>query len=263
MNHGPFGLSPQVFSVGFLVLFLVGGTLLSVWMSRRPKYRRTLAATAESYRAQQLPGAQPWGDLVGVWHFKSAARWAGVICGVVLGFGAISIPFSMVAQPALFESGDMSGAVLSALASGAVGLSLISYSLWRPTRAAQQCTVDRNLFITLGRGGREIPLDFRQYRYARMHTSQRRYGGKYASMLVFDRDRPPGVGTLLSSMLFPRFDDGRIVVFYMNWMTAAGARIAFNRVDDFFIDTCRRAGYEPHFRRTFSWGRPAWDVSMG
>jgi hypothetical protein len=104
MNHGPFGLSPQVFSVGFLVLFLVGGTLLSVWMNRRPKYRRTLAATAESYRAQQLPGAQPWGDLVGVWHFTSAARWAGVIGGVVLGFGAMSIPFSMVAQPALFES---------------------------------------------------------------------------------------------------------------------------------------------------------------
>jgi hypothetical protein len=264
MNHGPFGLPPMAFSIGVLVVWLGGGLVVGVLMSRRKSYRHMLAATAESYRAQQLPGAQPWGDLVGVWHFKSAARWAGVICGVVLGFGVISIPFSMVAQPALFEGGDMSGAVLSALASGAVGLSLISYSLWRPTRAAQQCSVDRNLFITLGRGGREIPLDFRQYRYVRMHVSQARYGRTYPSMLVFDRDSPPGIGTLLSSMLFPRFDDGRIVLFYMNWTTAAGARIAYTRVDDFFIDTCRRAGYEPHFgRKWFAWGRPAWRVTFG
>jgi hypothetical protein len=262
MNHGPFGLPPMVFSIGVLVVWLGGGTLLGVLMSRRKSYRRMLAATAESYRAQQLPGAQPWGDLVGVWHFKSAARWAGVICGVVLGFGAISIPFSMVAQPALFEGEDKSEAFLTAVASGAVGLFLIVYFLWRPTRAAQQCSVDRNLFITLGRGGREIPLDFRQYRYVRMHVSQSRFGRTYPSMLVFDRDSPPGVGTLLSSMLFPRFDEGRIVLFYMSWTTAAGARIAYTRVDDFFIDTCRRAGYEPHFRRTwFTWGRPGWDVT--
>ncbi len=254
----------MAFSIGVLVVWLGGGLVVGVLMSRRKSYRRMLAATAESYRAQQLPGAQPWGDLVGVWHFKSAARWAGVICGVVLGSGAISIPLSMVTQPMLFEGEDKSSPFLAALASGAVGLSLITYSLWRPTRAAQQCSVDRNLFITLGRGGREIPLDFRQYRYARMHTSQRRYGGNYASMLVFDRDRPPGVGTLLSSMLFPRFDDGRIVVFYMNWTTTEGVRIAFNRVDDFFIDTCRRAGYEPHFRtKWYTSGRPAWDVTFG
>ena len=264
MNHGPFGLAPQVFSIGVLVVWLGGGLVVGMLMSRRKSYRRMLAATAESYRAQQLPGAQPWGDLVGVWHFKSAARLVGVVCGVVLGFGAISIPFSMVAQPALFESEDISGAVLSAIASGAVGLSLISYSLWRPTRAAQQCSVDRNLFITLGRGGREIPLDFRQYRYVRMHVSQSRFGSTSPSMLVFDRDSAPGMGTLLTSMLFPRFDEERIVLFHMSWTTDAGARIAYDRVDDFFIDTCRRAGYEPHFRKTwFTVGRPGWDVSMG
>ena len=151
--------------------------------------------------------------------------------------------------------------ILTALVSGGVGLSLITYSLWRPTRAAQQCTVDRNLFITLGRDGREIPLDFRHYRYVRMHVSQSRFGRTHPSMLVFDRDSPPGIGTLLSSMLLPRFDEGRIVLFLMSWTTAAGARIAYDRVDDFFIDTCRRAGLEPHFRRTwFTFGRPGWDA---
>jgi hypothetical protein len=240
---------------------LGGGLVVGVLMSRRKSYRRMLAATAESYQAQQLPDARPWGDLIGVWHFKSAARWAGVVCGVVLGIGVISVPLSMVTKPELFEAGDIPEAVLTAVISGAVGLSLITYSLWRPTRAAQQCTVAQNLFITLGRGDREIPLDFRQYRYARMHVTQSRWGRNHASMLVFDRDSPPGMGTLLSSILFPRFDEGRIVLFYMNWTTDADVRIAYNRVDDFFIDTYRRAGYEPHFRRTWSsYGRAAWDV---
>jgi hypothetical protein len=260
MNHGPFGLSPQVFSIGFVVAWLTIIPLLSLVVGRN-KRKRTLAATAASYQAQQLPGAQPFGDLMGLWHFKSAARWLGVICGVVIGFGAISVPFSLVAQPALFESGDISEAVLTAVISGAVGLFLIVYSLWRPTRAAQQCSVDRNLFITLGRGGREIPLDFRQYRYVRMHVSQSRYGRDFPSMMVFDRDSPPGMGTLLSSMLFPRFDEGRIVLFHSRWTTAEGAMIGINRIDDFFIDTYRRAEYEPHFRRTwFTIGRPGWDA---
>lgn len=264
MNHTPFGLSPQAFSIGFLVVFLGGGTLLSLLLSRRKSYRRMLAASGARYQAQQLPGAAPHADLVGVWYFTSAARWAGVICGVVLGIGSISIPFSLLTQPALFEGGDRSEAILTAMASGAIGLFLIVYSLWRPTRAAQQCNVDRNLYVTLARGGREFPLDFRQYRYLRMHVSQRRYGRTYPSMLVLDRDSPPGFGALLSSMLFPRVDEGRIVLFHNRWATAEGAYIGANEVDDFFIDTCRRAGYEPHFRRTwFTWGRPGWDVSAG
>jgi hypothetical protein len=48
MNHGPFGLSPQVFSIGFLVAFLGGGTLLSVLMSRRTSYKRTLGCAPGS-----------------------------------------------------------------------------------------------------------------------------------------------------------------------------------------------------------------------
>jgi hypothetical protein len=261
MNNGPFGLPPMVFSIGVLTVWLGGGLVVGLMMSRRKSYRQMLAATAASYQAQQQPGAPPFMDLVGVWHFKSAARWLGVTCGVVLGFGAISIPFALITQPALFDSGDISGEILGAVVSGAVGLSLISYSLWRPTRAAQQCTVERNLFITLSRGGRDLPLDFRQYRYVRMHVSQTRFGSSFPSMMVFDRDSPPGMGTLLSSMLFPRCDEGRMVLFHSRWTTEAGVMIGVSRLDDFFIDTCTRAGCEPHFRRTwFTCGRPGWDA---
>ena len=65
----------------------------------------------------------------------------------------------------------------------------------------------------------------------------------------------------MSSMLFPRFDDGRIVLFHNRWWSAQGSIISPNRIDDFFLDICRRAGHEPHFRRTWlTTGRPGWDV---
>ena len=78
MNNGPFGLPPMVFGIGFGVVWLGGGLVVGLLMSRRKSYRQMLSATAASYEAQQQPGAHPWGDLIGLWYFKSAARWIGV-----------------------------------------------------------------------------------------------------------------------------------------------------------------------------------------
>ena len=115
--------------------------------------------------------------------------------------------------------------------------------------------------MALGRDGREIPLDLTNYRYIRTHTSQVRYGGNSPSMVVFDRDTPPGFGALVSSVLFPRFDDGRIVLFHNRWYNAQATIIAPSRIDDFFLDMCRRARYEPHMRKTWlSSGRLAWSA---
>jgi len=37
--------------------------------------------------------------------------------------------------------------------------------------------------------------------------------------------------------------------------------IGANRLDDFFLDTCRRAGFEPHFNETWvTTGRPGWNA---
>jgi hypothetical protein len=54
MTHPPFGLTPQMFSIAFLVLFLGGGTLLSLLLSRK---KRAVVMPAPS------PG-QPYVDLV-------------------------------------------------------------------------------------------------------------------------------------------------------------------------------------------------------
>lgn len=120
--------------------------------------------------------------------------------------------------------------------------------IWRPTLAVQQCNVHPNLSITVGRDGREIPLDLHHYRYARMHAVTNRHS-RTPSVLVLDRDSPPGFGTLLGSMLFPRVDDRRIVLFYNRWWNG-DALILPGQLDDFIRDTCRRAGYEPQFRKT-------------
>ena len=252
----PFGLTPQVLGVIFLVVVLGGGTVLSLLMSRR----KTLRVVSTRQQAGQFappgyPGVpqqtQPYGDLVGQWNFKPSARWIGVWIGVIVGFGAISFPISIVTLPAeVLGKGGVGEALSAAIASGAAGLLLAGYSIWRPSRAVQHCTVDQRLAITVARGGRQIPLDLNHYRYARMHISVAYARGAlrqvaFPSMLVFSRDTRIGVGTLLSSMLFPRVDDSRIVLFYNKWSTADGAFIPYPVLDEFFRDACRRAGHEP------------------
>jgi hypothetical protein len=81
-------------------------------------------------------------------------------------------------------------------------------------------------------------------------------------MTVFNRDARPGLAALVSSTLFPRFDDARIVLFHNRWRTAEGALIPPNVADDFFRDACRRAGYEPIYTKTLAnaGGNGPWEV---
>jgi hypothetical protein len=240
-----------VFSIIMVVSWLTLGPLVAWLFMRKRNRRMNTAAAFNAPAAAPAPPVypylatpeQPWADLVGLWQFKSAARWVGVVIGVVFAIGTLQFPFPMnilySVPPALI-------AFLSVL---------------RPSRAAQTCTVAPNLAVTLGRGDREFPLDLDNYRYIRTHTSQVRYGDNFPSMVVFDRDSPPGFGTLMSSMLFPRADDGRIVLFHSRWYDAKANIISPHRIDDFFLDMCRRAGYEPRMRKTwFTRGRLAWSA---
>ena len=198
-------------------------------------FDQTAAQAPPVYPSTSSP-TQPYADFVGQWRFTSITRWLGIVPAVFLGLAAIRLPLAFAA------------------ATLAVALLVLLYSLWRPTRSVQQVTVYPNLAITFGRGGREIPLDLNHYRHARMHPMSSR-GLRAPSMLVLDRDSPPGFGTLLTSMLFPRVDDGRIVLFYNRWWNG-NALILPGQLDDFIRDACRRAGYQPQFR-TMMFGSPA------
>ena len=181
MNALPFGLPPIVFSIIMVVSWLTLGPLVA-WFFMRKRNKRIMSTAAQFSQPAAAPSQpvypylappeQPYADLVGLWQFKSAARWIGVVIGVVFAIGTLQFPFPMnilyTVPPAL----------------------IALLSLQRPTRAAQTCTVAPNLAVTLGRGGREIPLDLNNYRYIRTHTSQVRYGDNFPSMVIFDRDTP-------------------------------------------------------------------------
>ena len=249
MDAPPFGLSPQAFSIIMVAGWLILGPLVASFFMRK-RTRRILTAGAAAQAMQEAPAVYPsltppnYRHLVGVWQYKSATRWIGIVLGAFTVLTAFQFP-TAIAAPTV-----------------AVGLLLIGYPFWRAKRPAQQCSVDPSLRVVLSRGGRDIPLDLNHYRYVRMHVSSSRSGRSYPSMMVFDRDSYPGFLTLFSSTLFPRFDDARMVLFHNRWWTADGGLVPPGLVDDFFRDVCRRSGVEPAQRKTLSnmGSNPPWEI---
>ncbi len=247
MNEGPFGLTRELFSILMIAGWLVLGSLVAGWFMRKRRVARVAAFDRTAAQASPVypytsSSTQAYTELVGQWHFKSITRWLGFIPVFFAALATLELPLAS-ATPIM-----------------AVGLLLFVYSFWRPTLAVQQCNVHPNLSITVGRDGREIPLDLHHYRYARMHPVTNRRS-RTPSVLVLDRDSPPGFGALLTSMLFPRVDDRRIVLFYNCWWNG-DALIPPSQLDDFIRDACRRAGYEPQFRKPM-FGSPAgapWEI---
>ena len=131
MNAPPFGLPPIVFSIIMVVSWLTLGPLVA-WFFMRKRNKRIMSTAAQFSQPVAPPSPpvypylappeQPWADLVGLWQFTSAARWIGVVIGVVFAIGTLQFSFPMnilyTVPPALI-------ALLSVL---------------RPSRAAQTCT---------------------------------------------------------------------------------------------------------------------------
>lgn len=244
MSGAPFGLPPIVFGIIMVVGWLTIGPLVAWFFMRKRRYvgygaPAQQAAPPPVYPAIPGPAAQ-YPDLIGTWRFKSALRWVPIVFGVFAGGVIVQLP------------------IMAALLAAAIVLPVILYFLWRPTLAVQQCTVDDRLVVTLSRGGRDIPFDLNHYRYARMHSGSA-HGRTYPSMLVLSRDSRPGIGMLMSSMLFPRVDDERVVFFYNRWWTADGGLIAPTIVDDLVRAVCARSGHPPAMAGKASWEiRPNW-----
>lgn len=241
MSEAPFGLPPIVFSMIMVVGWLTIGPLVAWFFMRKRRYvgfgMPAQQAAPPVYPAMAEPAPQ-YPGLIGTWRFKAALRWVPVVFGVFAGGVIVQLP------------------VTAALPAAAVVLSVVVYFVWRPKLAVQRCTVDHRLSITMSRDGRDIPFDLNHYRYARMHPGSARYGTTYPSMLVLSRDSRPGIGTLMSSTLFPRVDDERVVLFYNRWWTADGALIGPTIVDDVIRDVCTRSGHPPVFN-----GKGRWEVA--
>ena len=203
--------------VSVCVVVLVVGVLISL----HPRFRKIYRGT----------------DVVGVLHFNSAAAWAGVIPGLVVGVPMlIGLPMP-IAVPA-----------------SAPPLLLAALAYLRPKRAVQSCEVDQTGAITLIRGDVRIPFDLNHFRYIRMHKNS---SGMldYPSMMVLYRDTQPTIWTWLGSVLFPRVDDERVVLFFNRWRTADGYFVGPSTVGALLYRACVRAGRTPI--ETFEGG---WEV---
>jgi hypothetical protein len=181
-------------------------------------------------------------DVVGLLHYKPmAAAWLGVVSwGVLLALVMVQmpLPIAMTVTPA------------------ALALAVLGYV--RPKGAVHSCYVDQNGAITLIRRDVTIPFDLSRYRCIRMHNS-RSGSMTYPSMLVLYRDTRPSMWTWLASVLFPRVDDERVVLFFNRWWDADGYFVGPRDLAALFYRACVRAGRTPTERRSF-FGSSGWEV---
>ena len=254
-------MPPQyLFSAFFLVGFMTIGILIGFLPQVRNRYKaRPLTPGQVPSPRSQLRG-EGWrtANFVGELHFKSASAKAGIICGVVLATCAVMGGVAVLAAPI---SGQAAPPLRVAVPAIAAPLVLIAYSYFRPKRAAQSLYVDQNRAITLIRGDVRIPFDLNHFRYVRMDSSTTEVVGLgvRAVMLVMYRDTPPSIFTRWSSVLWPRCDDGRVVVFFQSWRDSEGYLLGAYDIAGLFYQACVRAGRTPktldHFFR-----QPSWEV---
>jgi hypothetical protein len=81
-------------------------------------------------------------------------------------------------------------------------------------------------------------------------------------MLVLYRDAQPSLWTWLGSVLFPRVDDERVVLFFNRWWDGDGYFIGPHDLAALFHRACARAGRTPTRKRgSFGmFGAPGWEV---
>jgi hypothetical protein len=129
----------------------------------------------------------------------------------------------------------------------------------RPKGAVQSCYVDQNGAITLIRRDVAIPFDLNHYRWVRMYSSRSRMYYVVPSMLVMCRDRRPTFLTRHASILFPRVDDERVVLFFNRWWDAEGYFVGPRDLAAVFYHACVRARHTPKERPGF-FRAPDWEA---
>ena len=231
------GMPPWLPSMLFLTAFFTIGVLISL----HPRFRNM-------YRARPAAPGQPRGagavstKIVGLWHYKPMmGAWIGVVSScLVLALVTVQLPLpiAVTATPAV--------------------LLVAALGYLRPRGAVQSCYIDHNGSITLIRRDKAIPFDLNHFRCVRMHSSRSKMM-TYPSMLVLYRDAQAGVWAWPSSVLFPRVDDERVVVFFNRWWDADGYFVGPRDMAALFYQACQRAGRTPTERRSF-FGVPGWEV---
>jgi hypothetical protein len=232
----------------FLTLFLGGGFLIGMHPKIRNRYRARPDAGSRPERIPRELGATDPGATSGdgrdLLHYKPMmGAWYGVVaCCVFLAAALAQMPWpiAVIGIPVV------------------VGLAVLAYL--RPKGAVQSCYFDERGTISLVGRGVTVAFDLNHYRYARMYSATRgELGITYPSMLVLYRDTPPTVPTWLTSVLFPRVTEERVVLFFNRWWDADGYFVGPQQLSDRFYRACVRAGHKPSKTGGFL-REPGWEV---
>jgi hypothetical protein len=230
-------------SILFIAAFLSVAVAISFHPRFRNMYRARPAAPGRPNLFQSRsrgPGVMST-DVAGLLHYKPMiGAWIGIVSWcVLLALVAplLPLPIAVTAAPILLLF-----AVLGYL---------------RPRGAVQSCYVDQN-GITLIRRDVTIPFDPNQFRCIRMYCTESD-AVTYPSMLVLYRDTQPSLVTWIASILFPRVDDRRVVLFFNRWRDADGYLVGPHDMAALFYQACVRAGRTPTEKDRF-FGASGWEV---
>jgi hypothetical protein len=212
-------------------LFLLGGVLYGV-LSRRKLKIRTVSGSSAAHVTK---------GIVGLLSFRSVAMRLVMVLGFVVACFTvfIGLPWSVPTTAAAL--------LVSALA------------YLRSKRAVQECHVEPNGAITLVRGNVRIPFDLNHFRYARMYVGNDDLS-EQPSMLVLSRDTRPNGSTWLSSVLLPRVDEERVVLYFNRWWDGDGALIVPSVMAETFRRAYMYAGREPQRLDGRLFGAAGWEV---
>jgi hypothetical protein len=243
-SNMPVWLPSYLIAGGFIAVALFVGLVVSFHPRFKNRYRGRPASGQPTLFQRRARGPSVMSTSVGgLLHFRSAGWLIWAICGVALGLFTVQLP--------LPEAVPATAALLLVV--------LIAYL--RPKGAVQGCYVDQNGAITLIRRDVTIPFDLNHFRYVRMYNSE---GGDTdssptPSMLVLSRDTPPSPWTWLSSVLWPRVNGERIVLFFNRWWDADGYFVGPRDMAALFFQACELAGHPPTVLNHF-FGSDTWEV---
>ncbi|MCV6976461.1 hypothetical protein [Mycobacterium bourgelatii] len=196
--------------------------------------------------------------VAGPLHYKARRNAVGILWAITLFFG---FPLILMAATGfrIGHPGDaeaFSKAVLIPLS-----LLLVAYlhAKVKELLAVQRCEVNPDGTITLIRYDRRIPFDVKHYRYVRMYRWV--WGAPrhqtVPGMLILRRDSPLTFWAALSTHIYPRFDDERVIVFLQTWRTPDGTRISPDAMGQVFCQACVRAGRTP---LEVEYGTSGWEL---
>jgi len=229
-SNMPGWLPSYLVAGGFLTVALLFALVVSFHPRFKNRYRGRPAPGQPTLFQRRARGPAVMSTSVsGLLHFKSAGWLVWAILGVALALVTVQLP------------------LVGAVPATAAVLLMVLAAYLRPKSAVQICSVDQDGAITLMRRDVTIPFDLNHFRYVRMYNSQ---GGdsdssETPSMLVLCRDTPPSLWTWLSSVLLPRVNEERIVLFFSRWWDADGYFVGPRDMAALFFQACERAGRPP------------------